>query len=166
MQAIYRCGCRADGDNVGLSCPMHGEREITEDEAIDILGKWGASWILARKAGSTTCGLSAAGIAWAFRRIRQLEDQAGACARTAKPPPNSGESRDGGASKIMATQCCWDCDYTNQDGKATKRGTPRKDVVLRCHAPVPISLFCLGKCQVEPTEGANCPCFLPRKAKG
>jgi hypothetical protein len=28
MQAIYRCGCRADGDIVGLSCPMHGDRIV------------------------------------------------------------------------------------------------------------------------------------------
>jgi hypothetical protein len=27
MLTIYRCGCRADGDNVAETCPMHGERE-------------------------------------------------------------------------------------------------------------------------------------------
>jgi hypothetical protein len=28
MQATYRCGCKAAGDVVGLTCPMHGDRIV------------------------------------------------------------------------------------------------------------------------------------------
>jgi hypothetical protein len=90
MLTIYRCGCRADGDNVAATCPMHGEREITDDEAIDILTKWSIAWKLpAASSEGNTCRLSAAAIAWAFRKIRYLE---GKVARMEKDASSSNHS--------------------------------------------------------------------------
>jgi hypothetical protein len=80
---IYRCGCRADGDNVAASCPMHSEPEITPEEYNELVASVRKVYSPPDPEPETEIERLTARITELEANLAEMADARNACAETA-----------------------------------------------------------------------------------